>query len=79
MRECASARNAIRGSVVKVKHVGLKQRKDKSVAVKPIDDATVDAAFDVWLNRGLHQLFDSVANEPIPESLLRLIGEDRGS
>lgn len=36
-----------------------------------------DAAFDVWLNRGLHQLFDDVANEPIPEELLKLIEEDR--
>jgi hypothetical protein len=62
-----------------MKHVGMNKRKHKPVEVKPIDDATVDAAFDVWLNRGLHQLFDSVANEPIPESLLRLIEEDRGS
>jgi hypothetical protein len=62
-----------------MKHVGMNKRKEKPVEVKPIDDATVDAAFDVWLNRGLHQLFDSVANEPIPESLLRLIGEDQRS
>ena len=36
-----------------------------------------DTAFDLWLNRGLHQLFDDVANEPVPEELLRLIQEDR--
>lgn len=36
-----------------------------------------EAAFDLWLQRGLHQLFDDVANEPIPEELLRLIEEDR--
>lgn len=36
-----------------------------------------DAAFDIWLNRGLHQLFDAVANEPVPEALLKLIEEDR--
>jgi hypothetical protein len=34
-------------------------------------------AFDVWLKRGLHQLFDDVVNEPMPEELLRLIQEDR--
>lgn len=34
-------------------------------------------AFDLWLNRGLHKMFDDVANEPIPEELLRLIEEDR--
>ncbi|GAN61135.1 hypothetical protein ACI01nite_05730 [Acetobacter cibinongensis] len=38
---------------------------------------TSDQAFDLWLKRGLHQLFDDVANEPIPEELLKLIEEDR--
>ncbi len=36
-----------------------------------------DSAFDIWLNRGLHKMFDDVANEPIPEELLKLIEEDR--
>jgi hypothetical protein len=36
-----------------------------------------DRAFDVWLDRGLHSMFDSVASEPIPDELLRLIEEDR--
>ena len=35
-----------------------------------------DSAFDVWLNRGLHQLFDDVASEPIPDELMKLIEED---
>lgn len=37
-----------------------------------------DAAFDLWLRRGLHQLYDGVANEAIPPELLRLIEQDRG-
>nr|WP_264820738.1 NepR family anti-sigma factor [Acetobacter pomorum] len=36
-----------------------------------------DKAFDLWLKRGLHQMFDNVVNEPIPEELLKLIQEDR--
>jgi len=44
---------------------------------KPRNDSEPDTAFDLWLKRGLHQLFDDVANEPIPEELLRLIEEDR--
>ncbi len=36
-----------------------------------------DAAFDLWLKRGLHKIYDDVANEPIPEELLKLIEEDR--
>jgi hypothetical protein len=34
-------------------------------------------AFDVWLQRSLHQLYDGVTQEPIPPELLRLIEEDR--
>ncbi|MFC7607934.1 NepR family anti-sigma factor [Teichococcus aestuarii] len=36
-----------------------------------------DAAFDLWLQRGLHAMYDDVAKEPIPEELLRLIEQDR--
>ena len=41
------------------------------------EDGAVDNAFDLWLRRGLHQLYDTVAKEPIPEDLLRLIEEDK--
>ena len=34
-------------------------------------------AFDLWLERGLHKIFDNVANEPIPDEWLKLIEEDR--
>lgn len=40
-------------------------------------DAASGTAFDLWLKRSLHQLFDRVAKEPIPEQLLRLIEDDR--
>ena len=36
-------------------------------------------AFDIWLQRGLHQLYDSVAKEPIPDELLKLIEQDRSN
>ncbi|GAA4476268.1 hypothetical protein [Gluconacetobacter asukensis] len=36
-----------------------------------------DDPFELWLKRGLHELFDEVASEPLPEELLRLIEEDR--
>lgn len=36
-----------------------------------------EAAFDIWLQKGLHQLFDDVANEPVPDELLRIIEADR--
>ena len=34
-------------------------------------------AFDIFLDRGLHSMFDSIKDEPIPEDLLRIIQEDR--
>ena len=40
--------------------------------------AAPDSAFDIWLQRGLHQMFDDVMREPIPDELLRLIEQDRG-
>jgi hypothetical protein len=36
-----------------------------------------DAAFDLWLKRGLQKIYGEVANEPVPEELLKLIEEDR--
>ncbi len=60
-----------------MKHIPTKQRKDKPMPVEPPNKPKAEAAFDVWLQRGLHELFDEVAQEPIPENLLRLIEGDR--
>ena len=34
-------------------------------------------AFDRWLQQNLHEAFDAVFTEPVPEDILRLIDEDR--
>ena len=61
-----------------MKHFSMKQRKDKPVpAPQPKASRPSEAAFDVWLRRGLHDLFDEVAREPLPPELLELIEEDR--
>jgi hypothetical protein len=64
-----------------VKSAAMKQRKQPE---RPAGSGKVaksgakpDAAFDLWLKRGLHQIFDEIAAEPIPESLLKLIEDDR--
>jgi hypothetical protein len=36
-----------------------------------------ERAFDTWLKQGLHKLFDDITSEPVPESLLKMIEEDR--
>ena len=57
-------------------HVSMTQRKPPPAEPRKASRPS-DSAFDIWLNRGLHQLFDDVANEPIPEDLLKLIQDDR--
>ena len=44
----------------------------------PKKSRKTEAAFDLWLQKGLHELYDQVANEPVPDELLKLIEEDRG-
>lgn len=39
--------------------------------------AAPDVAFELWLERGLHKMYDGIANEPIPPELLELIERDR--
>ncbi len=64
-----------------MKHFVMTRPKDPPTQVSQPPfrerDAAPGAAFDLWLQRGLHQLFDNVAKEPIPEELLRLIEEAR--
>lgn len=40
-------------------------------------DGAPDAAFDAWLDRGLHSMFGKIADEPIPPDLLAMIEKDR--
>ena len=60
-----------------MKQGDMAQRKDKAPDPRAKPMKKTDAAFDLWLQRGLHQLYDDVASEPIPEDLLRLIEDDR--
>jgi hypothetical protein len=53
------------------------RRPPRKIARHGVKPATPEAAFDVWLNRSLHQMFDEVAHEPVPDVLLKLIEEDR--
>ena len=52
---------------------------DKSKRTKPTssNDKDKPEAFDLWLKRGLHKIYDTVANEPIPDEWLKLIEDDR--
>jgi hypothetical protein len=39
--------------------------------------AAPDVAFELWLERGLHKMYDDIAKEPIPPELLELIQRDQ--
>ena len=41
--------------------------------------ASADAAFDIWLQRGLREVYGEVAEEPIPPEILALIENSRKS
>ena len=58
-----------------MKHPDMNDPKPRRPSTKP--DPAKPEAFDLWLKRGLHRIYDDVANEPIPEDLLKLIEEDR--
>lgn len=56
---------------------GKRQRAAAGVKAALAQEDGVDRAFDLWLTRGLHQLYDQVAKEPLPDELLKLIEDDR--
>jgi hypothetical protein len=64
-------------SAMKMGKTDQKKPGDPATAGAEQEGEAVDNAFDLWLRRGLHQLYDTVASEPIPDALLRLIEEDR--
>jgi hypothetical protein len=41
------------------------------------DRPRLPRAFDLWLQRRLHDIYDSVVAEPLPDELLRMIDDAR--
>ncbi len=60
-----------------MKHTSMRPPSPKKPSSRGMKPQKPEAAFDVWLNRSLHQMFDDVAQEPVPAELLRLIEGDR--
>lgn len=57
-----------------MKHPDMKPPRRKRI--RAAEPSATSSAFDLWLQRGLHQMYDDVANEPIPEHILKLIADD---
>ena len=62
-----------------MKRATMTKRKDDAGKAPESSSSGTGTAFDQWLNRGLHQMFDDVMNEPVPEALLRLLRDDKGA
>jgi len=60
-----------------MKHFKMSDRDDKSAGKPNRQSRTTDSAFDRWLNRGLHELFDDVMKEPVPPELLKIVQDDK--
>ena len=60
-----------------MKHFRMTGPKDQRPPASPEKPREPEDAFDLWLQRGLHELYDKIASEPVPEELLRLIEEDQ--
>ncbi len=54
----------------------MADREDKPPKPGSSSSRKAETAFDVWLRRGLHQLFDEVTREPIPPEILRMLEDD---
>ena len=61
--------------IARMRSLDMTRRRTKAEPNKEKKSQVVDSAFDIWLNRGLHELFDEVAREPVPEKFLKLIDE----
>lgn len=60
-----------------MKNFTMTERKDKPAARSTKQSRPTDSAFDVWLTRGLHELFDDVMKEPVPPELLKIVEDDK--
>ena len=60
-----------------MKHHAMTRRIDPPPPDEQPRKRKSDAAFDLWLKRGLHKLYDDIAQEPVPDELLKLIEQDR--
>ena len=56
------------GNADQLERMSKTQRKSRQMAAA--DD---DQAFDQWVARQLHKVYDEVLSEPVPDELLRLV------
>ena len=60
-----------------MKHFRMNDPREKPAGKPNKPTRATDSAFDLWLNRGLHELFDDVMKEPVPQELLKIVQDDK--
>jgi len=61
-----------------MKHFRMSDDRKDQPAETPIGQPKPsDSAFDLWLNRGLHELFDDVMKEPVPPTWLKILRNEK--
>ena len=60
-----------------MKQFRMTDKKERSQGKSSNKSRPTDSAFDRWLNRGLHELFDDVMKEPVPDELLKIVQDDK--
>ena len=60
-----------------MKQFRMTDKKEKPPGKPSKQSRPTDSAFDLWLNRGLHELFDDVMKEPVPTELLKIVQDDK--
>lgn len=51
----------------------------EAAAEKGATKLRMDQPFDHWLHKQLHEMYDAIAKEPLPDDLMRLIDQDASS
>jgi len=60
-----------------MKQFRMTDKKEKPAGKPNKQSRPTDSAFDLCLNRGLHELFDDVMKEPVPTELLKIVQDDK--
>ena len=59
------------------KKTGRAPPEGKQPAGEKATTPRMDQPFDHWLHKQLHEMYDAIAKEPLPDDLLRLIDRDK--
>ncbi len=57
----------------------MKRPEMRNATGKPKASPRVARPFDQWLQKQLHEMYDSIAQEPLPDDLIELVTPTKNS